>query len=49
MNWIESNAVVLFYDGCLRNRKRLCVELCIADSPDREQTEREILLKGYAL
>ncbi len=43
-----SDASVLFYEGYLRNRKRLCTELSVEDSHDRERTEQSVLLAGYA-
>lgn len=42
-----SDASVLFYEGYLRNRKKLCAELFVEDSPDRGQTEQAVLLAGY--
>lgn len=43
-----SDASVVFYEGYIRNRKKLCAELCVADSPDRGQAKRAALLAGYA-
>lgn len=43
----EPDISILFYEGCLRNRKQLCKELMVGESPDRTETERAILLKGY--
>ena len=42
-----SEASVVFCEGYLRNRKKLCAELCAKDFPDRGQTERAVLLAGY--
>ena len=42
-----SGTSVVFYEGYLRNRKKLCAELRVEDSPDREQTEQAVLLAGY--
>ena len=39
---------VCLYEGYLRNRKALCRELCVDPRSSRDETEREILLKGYA-
>ena len=43
----EPNIPILFYEGCLRNRKQLCAELSITDSRERTETEKAILRKGY--